>query len=132
MMGEGERRIRIRAGTVEVEARLNESRTAAALWAALPLRSQTSLWGDEVYFTVPVQPAGDPEVATVELGAVALWPPGPALCLFFGPTPASHRGEIRPATPVVVVGSLIGDPRRLAGVRSGQPVTVERVQPGGE
>jgi hypothetical protein len=63
----------------------------------------------------------------VDMGAVAYWPPGQALCLFFGPTPASRGDEIRPTSPVNVVGSLEGDPSVLGQVRSGSPVLVERV-----
>lgn len=123
-----ERRIRIVAGDVALAARLNATRTADALWAALPITLRASLWGDEIYGTIPVAPApDDPLVATVDLGAVAVWPPGPALCLFFGRTPASQDDEIRPASPVVVIGSLLGDPQRLRAVRAGASVTVERV-----
>ena len=60
------------------------------------------------------------------MGAVGYWPPGNALCLFFGPTPMSAPGEIRPASAVNVLGTIDGDPEVLNKVRSGSSITVER------
>ena len=57
---------------------------------------------------------------------MAYWPPGQAICLFFGPTPMSVGDEIRPASPVNVVGSLEGDPTVLKSVSPGQQVVVDR------
>ncbi len=48
---------------------------------------------------------------------VAYWPPGKALCLFFGQQPYS---------PVNIVGQLDGDPDVLGEVQDGEPVRVER------
>ncbi|RLI09743.1 hypothetical protein DRO42_03475, partial [Candidatus Bathyarchaeota archaeon] len=54
------------------------------------------------------------------------WPPGSAFCIFFGPTPASRGGEIRPASPVNVFGHILGDPTVFKKVRGGEKVRVER------
>ena len=62
----------------------------------------------------------------VEMGDVGYWPPGQALCLFFGPTPMSRGEEIRPASPVNVIGKIDGDPTVLRSVISGAGVTVEQ------
>ena len=74
----------------------------------------------------PVQADEQDAVETVDMGAVAYWPPGQAICLFFGPTPMSVGDEIRPASPVNVVGSLEGDPTVLKSVSPGQQVVVDR------
>ena len=63
---------------------------------------------------------------TVELGAIGYWPPGAALCLFFGPTPASRRGEIRPASPVNLLGMIERDATALKAARAGDEITVQR------
>ena len=60
------------------------------------------------------------------MGDLGYWPPGKALCLFFGPTPASQGDEIRPASAVNVVGKLEGDPTVLKRVRPGSRVIVEK------
>lgn len=123
------RQIRITAGDVSVTATLEDNPMADAFWAALPIDGRAQLWGDEIYFSTPVRaPANAGEGAeTVELGAVAFWPPGNALCLFFGPTPMSANGEIRPASAVHVMGRIDGDPTVLKRAPSGKRVRVERV-----
>ena len=59
-------------------------------------------------------------------GDLGYWPPGRAFCLFFGPTPASRGKEIRPASPVNVIGRVIGDLSSLKKVHDGQRVTIEQ------
>ncbi len=120
------RRIRIKAGAVTVSGRLNDSETATAVWNALPLRSSVNTWGDEIYFPIPVSAGAENPRDVVDLGDIAYWPPGKSLCVFFGPTPASHGKEIRPASSVNVIGQIEGDPRELRNVASGAPVEVER------
>ncbi|HSB41535.1 MAG TPA: cyclophilin-like fold protein [Methylomirabilota bacterium] len=121
-----ERKIRITAGRVVAEARLNASKTAEAVWAALPLDVPGETWGDEIYFGIPVKAKADDAREVVELGDLAYWPPGSAFCIFFERTPASRGDEIRPASPVNVIGRLLGDPTVFKSVRSGTTVRVER------
>ena len=124
-----ERRIRIRAGAVTVSATLNDSPTADAVWEALPITGQVQTWGDEIYFSIPVEAAEAPDArATVDKGAVAYWPPGSALCLFWGPTPMSRGDEIRPASPVNVFGAIEGDPTVLGQAPYGAEIVVERAE----
>ena len=124
----GERQIEISAGDVIVTAVLNDSDTADELWASLPITARAQAWGDEIYFSIPVsvEEAADSQ-ETVEMGAVAYWPPGSALCLFWGPTPMSAPGEIRPASAVNVMGLIDGDPTVLGGVADGTEVVVARM-----
>ena len=121
-----ERSIRIAAGGVEVVAELYDTPTADMVWDALPVAASGSTWGDEIYFRIPVSAEEQDAVPTVDMGAVAYWPPGQAICLFFGPTPMSAPGEIRPASPVNVFGRILGDPTVLKSVPSGSQVSVER------
>ena len=120
------RRIRITAGSVSGEAELNDSKTADAIFAALPISAKASTWGDEIYFSIPVTAAEEQGRATVDMGDLGYWPPGSAFCIFFGPTPASQSpDEIRPASPVNVFGKVSGDPKVFKKVRSGEQVTIE-------
>ena len=121
-----ERRIKIEAGGVTVTATLNDSATADLVWDALPIEAQASTWGDEIYLSTAVSAGEDDARETVDLGDVGYWPPGQALCLFFGPTPMSRGDEIRPASPVNVLGRIDGDPTVLRPVAAGARVTVER------
>jgi uncharacterized protein len=118
------RRIRIAAGTVVAFADLNETKTAGAIWNALPLSTRGSTWGDEIYFAIPVSLGEDAAAAVVGMGDLGYWPPGKAFCIFFGPTPASIGSEIRPASPVNVFGRLEGDASVFKAVRSGEMVRI--------
>jgi len=122
------RRILIRAGQVQVHAELNDSRTAEAIWQSLPLSAAANTWGDEIYFAIPVPLDEEDARAVVALGDLGYWPPGHALCMFFGPTPVSRGKEIRPASPVNIFGHIVGDPTLLRQVQDGETVTVERGQ----
>ncbi len=121
------RKIRITAANVTCEATLSGSRTASAIWDALPIEGRGSTWGDEIYFSIPVTCAPESPREVVEMGDLGYWPPGSAFCIFFGPTPASHGSEIRPASPVNVFGRVDGDPAVFKAVRTSSKVRVERV-----
>ena len=121
-----QRRIKISTGGVAVVAALNDSDTAGLVWSALPIQGTGSTWGDEIYFRTSIQAEEENPQAVVDMGDIGYWPPGQSLCLFFGLTPASQGDEIRPASPVNVVGKLEGDPTVLKQVSSGSPVTVEK------
>lgn len=123
-----ERRIKVTVGSVEVTAELYDTQTANLVWDTLPIAASGSTWGDEIYFRTPVSVEEQDAVPTVDMGAIAYWPPGQAICLFFGPTPMSVGDEIRPASPVNVFGRIVGDPTVLKAVSSGVEVRVERVK----
>ena len=124
-----ERKIKIIAGNIIAEASLINTSTADAIWNVLPLESKCNLWGDEIYFTVPVSHKLEKEACEiVEKGDLAYWPQGPAFCIFFGPTPISKGDEIRPASAVNVFGKVIGDPTIFKQVSSDAPVRVEKAE----
>jgi len=120
------RAIVITAGQVTAEARLNDSKTATAIWDALPIDAKGQTWGDEIYFDIGLAAAPEAPRETVEAGDLGYWPPGQAFCIFFGPTPMSRDDEIRPASAVNVVGRIVGDPRVFKTVRAGSRVTLRR------
>ena len=121
------RRITIRAGDVTINGELNDSATADLVWEALTIKAVANTWGDEIYFAIHMSAEEDDTAQeVVDLGAIAYWPPGLALCLFFGPTPMSQGGEIRPASAVNVLGMLEGDPTVLRAVQPGTVVEVSR------
>ena len=101
--------------------------TRRALADALPMDGRAARWGDELYFDVPVDVDLEPNArAEVEPGTIAYWPQGPALCLFWGPTPASTGSEPRAASPVNVVARL-DDIAPLSGLSAGAGATVRVV-----
>jgi hypothetical protein len=122
-----ERKIKILSGTVEVTGILSDGPTSTAIWDALPFQSTADTWGDEIYFTIPVQVTLDDTAReVVGKGDLGYWPSGPAFCIFFGPTPASRGAEIRPASAVNVFGRITGDVSILKRVSSGSTILVEK------
>jgi len=116
-----------RIGAVEAELVEDASpKTAKAIWDALPFEARANTWGDEIYFSVPVKLSPENAKPTVELGDIGYWPPGQGFCIFFGPTPVSRGGEIRPANPVNVFGKVKGDPKILKKVRDGDKIKIEK------
>jgi hypothetical protein len=120
------RKIRITAGKVMATATLNDTRTADAIWEALPIEGQANTWGDEIYFRIPIQLEEENPCEIVSLGDLGYWPPGTAFCIFFGPTPVSSGDQIRPASPVNVFGHVDNDPRAFKQVKDGDQVRIER------
>ena len=120
------RTIQIRVNGIELEAILNNSRTAGAIWETLPIIARANTWGDEIYFTIPVNLKLEKGQELVEVGDLGYWPSGSAFCIFFGPTPMSRGEEIRPASAVTVFGKVVGDATVLKGVNSGAEIIIER------
>jgi len=120
------RRIRIAASGIQVIAELNDTRTAEAIWEALPINGKVSLWGDEIYFAIPVSLELEGGQEVVNIGDLGYWPQGSAFCIFFGATPMSSGEEIRPASAVTVFGKVIDEPIWLRNVASGAEITIER------
>jgi hypothetical protein len=119
-------RIRIAWSSGEVTAYLRDTPTAKQLVAALPASSRAQVWGEEVYFELPLTAALEADAQqVVEPGAVCFWVQGNALALPYGRTPVSKGDECRLVSPCNVLGALDGDPRQLKKVRQGEVIRVE-------
>ncbi len=81
-------------------AKLDERnpKTREAFFDALPIEGIANLWGEEVYFDVPLQMDNENPSPTAVAGDVCYWSPGPAFCIFFGKTQpyssVNHIGKI--------------------------------------
>jgi hypothetical protein len=103
-------KISIRIGKLSMDAELNDTPTARKIAAALPIRSSFNTWGDEIYFSIPVDASLDESAReVVDVGDLGYWPTGKAFCIFFGLTPVSQPGKIMPASAVNLVGKVLGD-----------------------
>lgn len=119
--------LRITAGPVTATAELVDSPTARLLWDALPIDGRANRWGDEIYFSIPVDADEEPGArAEVEVGTIAFWPPGNAFCIFWGPTPASSGQQPVAASPVNLLGKIEGDATQFDRVPSGARVRLEK------
>ena len=120
-------KVRIVIEALTFAAELNNSATAQGIRASLPLESTVNVWGQEIYFDIPVYIDEAPDAVTeVDVGALAYWPMGPAFCLFFGPTPISDGPKPRAYSPVNVFGRVLDDIAPLKKVKNGATIRVER------
>ncbi len=121
-------KIKITVGNVSVEAEMFATPTAGEILQALPFKSAANVWGDEIYFDIPLSLDLEPGArADVEVGDLAYWPAGPAFCIFFGPTPVSTDDRPRAYSPVNVFGRVLGDAGQFKRVSSGATVKVTLV-----
>ena len=118
------KKITITTEDLKVDASLNDSKTAQKIWDALPIEGRVNTWGDEIYFSIPVNVGLENAKVLVSEGDLGYWPPGNAFCIFFGPTPASQGDEIRPASPVNIFGKITGDPKVFKKVSSGEKIII--------
>ncbi len=88
---------------------LNDSATADAVYLALPLEAYVNVWGEEIYFEIPVHMKLENGKKVMEVGEVAYWPQGDAFCVFFGPTPVSKGTKPEAYSPVSPIGMVVAD-----------------------
>jgi uncharacterized protein len=120
-------KLRISSGGASFEVVLKDTPTAKALLAALPFESRAQTWGEEVYFTTPVSAKLEADAQQiVEPGTVCFWTEGDALALPYGRTPISTDERPKLASRCNVLGTLNGDARALARIKSGEKITVSR------
>jgi len=118
-------RIKITIGTVTVDAELLGTECAKAIWDRLPIEAVPNEWGDEFYFEIPVKmPLDKTATLNVKAGDIGYWPPGNALAIFFGPTPASSGSDPVPASEVNVVGKISGDATVLRSAKGKGPIRI--------
>lgn len=122
-------KLNITAGSVSLDVETRDTPTAAAILAALPIQSTARTWGEEVYFDTPVSLAREADAkAVVEAGEIAFWTDGDAIAIGFGPTPISQGDEIRLASPTNIWADALDDVRKLAALRDGEAISVERAE----
>lgn len=99
--------------------RFASPRTADALLKRLPVRGRAVRYGEEVYFQVPVKAPGENPRSSVDVGTVAYWPMGDAVCVFYGPT--------KPYSPVNLLGRITEGLELFRAVKEGTVITISKV-----
>ncbi len=119
--------IKIHAGPVTLDAKLHDTPAGKKVFQSLPLNTSFDTWGDEIYFSIPVEAELDETAREeVSMGDLAYWPPGKAFCIFFGPTPMSTPGKIIPASAVNIIGKVEGDAEKLKNVMHESHIMLEK------
>jgi hypothetical protein len=113
-------------GRIEAEMTDENPNTASAVWSVLPIRGKANRWGDEIYFSTAINLREENPRQEVDVGNLAYWPPGKAICIFFGKTPVSQHGEPRAYSPVNVFAKIVGNTAAFRRVRDGDQVTLEK------
>jgi len=121
------RTIEIHIRDISIHAELENTKTADAIWSILPIEASCNLWGEEIYFEIPVNENLDETARdSVNIGDLGFWPTGNAMCIFFGATPISNGDTIRPASPVNIVGKIPGDTEPFKKVTPGARIRIEK------
>jgi hypothetical protein len=92
-------------------------RTVDTIVRKLPVEGRAALWKEEVYFEIPIKMGEEKAKATVETGAIAFWPMGSAICVFFG--------QSQPYSPVSILGKVTRNLELFKQVKSGTTIKVE-------
>ena len=127
---EGEQKILISGdnfGEIEAVILTKNPKTAQAVLDALPFEGIVNVWGDEIYFTIPVDADEEEGQQDMEVGDIAYWPMGKAMCVFFGPTPVSENDKPRAYSPVNLFGRIVGDATVLKKARDCDAVKVKKI-----
>lgn len=117
-------KIKIKADDVSVTAKLYENEMANDIWNALPLKGKVKTWGEEIYFSIPINSGYPDKKAVVDVGELGFWEPGNAFCIFFGPTPGNNKPK--PANPVNVFGKVNDNPKVFKKISNGTKITIEK------
>jgi uncharacterized protein len=91
---------------------------ADAFWKMLPIEAEASLWGEEIYFDVPLQMADENPLPSASASDISYWSPGPAFCIFFGKT--------QPYSPVNHLGKVIEGLDLFRNVKAGDRIALNR------
>ncbi|MGB6680018.1 MAG: cyclophilin-like fold protein, partial [Candidatus Bathyarchaeia archaeon] len=99
------------------------------IYDALPFNLPFNIWGDEIYFSIPVHLDLEEGREIMEVGGLAYWPTGNAFCIFYGRTPASTDERPRAASAVSPFGKIEGDATVLRQIKAGK-IQVEKLEEG--
>ena len=92
----------------------------------LPIEGIVNTWGDEIYFETELEINEEKTQREVEIGELAFWPPGKAICIFFGKTPISESNKPKAASPVNVFGKIIEyEINILSKLKNGERISLE-------
>jgi hypothetical protein len=117
--------IQTKYGILEGEISTSKNpKTAEGLIKILPIEGIANRWGDEIYFEIPLKVGEENSQQEVEIGTIAYWPPGNALCIFFGKTPVSTSEKPKAYSPVNVVGKITKNLEILKKVKDGDEIKI--------
>ena len=94
-------------------------RTIDMIVRKLPMEGRAALWKEEVYFETPIKMGEEKAKATVEVGTIAFWPMGSAVCIFYGSS--------QPYSPVSILGKVTANLELFKQTKSGTKIRIQSV-----
>jgi hypothetical protein len=94
-------------------------RTVDLIVRKLPIEGRAAVWKEEVYFETPIKMGEEKAKGTVEVGTIAFWPMGSAICIFYGSS--------QPYSPVSILGKVTVNLELFKQVKSGTKIRVESI-----
>ncbi|XES76758.1 MAG: cyclophilin-like fold protein [Candidatus Bathyarchaeia archaeon] len=94
-------------------------RTVDTIVRKLPIEGRAALYKEEIYFEIPLKMGEEKAKPTVETGAIAFWPMGGALCVFYG--------QSQPYSPVSNLGKITKNLEIFKQIKSGTRIRVEQL-----
>ena len=92
-------------------------RTVDMILRKLPVEGRAAIWKEEIYFETMIKMGEEKAKGTVENGAIAFWPMGSAICIFYG--------QSQPYSPVNILGKITKNLELFSQVKSGTKIRVE-------
>jgi len=122
------KKVKIEIKGVVFDVELYDTDTASEIYNNLPISGRATLWGNEIYFSIPLKCKLEPEAKVdLEVGDLGYYPPLQAFCIFFGPTPVSDdNNKPKAAGTVNIFGKISGDISKLKNANNGNTVLVYR------
>jgi len=105
-------------GHAEAELDDRNPESAERIYESLPFEGRALLWMEEVYFDIPLTLDYENPSDTASPGDISYWPPGYAICIFFGST--------QPYSPVNHVGKVTRNLDLFFSVEEGDRIIIER------
>ncbi|MFW9830171.1 MAG: cyclophilin-like fold protein [Candidatus Thorarchaeota archaeon] len=99
-------------------------RTIDRILPIMPIKSRIHLWKSEIYFEIKIRMGSEKAVSTCEAGAIAYWPQGDAICVFFE--------EMTPYSKVNPIGQLtsVDFKDRFPQIKPGMPIIIRLLSEG--
>jgi len=94
-------------------------RTIDMVVRKLPMEGRAALWKEEVYFETPIKMGEEKAKATVEVGTIAFWPMGSAICVFYGSS--------QPYSPVSILGKVTANLELFKQIKSGTKIRIQSI-----
>ncbi len=91
------------------EGELNETEAAERIYQLLPIEADGNFWGEEIYFSIPLEMENENPTEDLKIGDLGYWPEGNGFCIFYGRTPDSTDDVPKPASPVTIIGRIKGE-----------------------